>query len=104
MKLVVLALALALLFAAGDALDCHRCISRKAGGQCESSVETCAPEKDACAAAKFLTEPYGQYQKCMTMLDCQMLKINAFVDISCCNSDMCNEFSGSETHLSQQRE
>lgn len=41
----------------GEALDCIRCVSRKAGGACERSVETCKPEKDACAAAKFLTPP-----------------------------------------------
>uniref|UniRef100_A0A3P8WMZ2 UPAR/Ly6 domain-containing protein n=1 Tax=Cynoglossus semilaevis TaxID=244447 RepID=A0A3P8WMZ2_CYNSE len=92
MKLLVLALSITLLFTAGEALDCIRCVSRKAGGACERSVETCKPEKDACAAAKFLTPPNAQYQKCMTLADCEMLKTNAFIDITCCTEDMCNTF------------
>ncbi|XP_056276236.1 CD59 glycoprotein [Pseudoliparis swirei] len=92
MKFLVLALTVALLFAAGDALDCHRCVSRKAGGACELIVETCKPEKDACAAARFLTAPYGQYQKCMALSDCEMLKIHAYINIKCCTEDMCNTY------------
>ncbi|KAG7220882.1 hypothetical protein INR49_017732 [Caranx melampygus] len=57
MKLLVLALTVALLFTAGEALTCHRCIPKRAGGDCELSVETCKPGKDACATASFLTEP-----------------------------------------------
>ncbi|KAM4605051.1 CD59B glycoprotein isoform 1-T2 [Polymixia lowei] len=90
MKLLVLALALALVFTTGEALNCHRCVSKKAGGTCELSVETCKPGKDACAAVKFLREPFGQFQKCMSMLDCQMLQINAYIESKCCNEDMCN--------------
>ncbi len=41
----------------GEALDCHRCVSKKAGGPCELTVETCKPEKDGCAAASFLRAP-----------------------------------------------
>ncbi|XP_068427669.1 uncharacterized protein ly97.3 [Clinocottus analis] len=92
MKLLVLALTVALLFTAGEALNCHRCVSKKAGGTCELSVETCRPGKDACAAASFLTEPYGQYQKCMAQLDCEMLKVNSYINIKCCTDDMCNTF------------
>lgn len=44
-------------FFSGGALDCHRCVSKKAGGTCELTVETCSPEKNGCAAAKFLREP-----------------------------------------------
>ncbi|XP_040911433.1 CD59 glycoprotein [Toxotes jaculatrix] len=92
MKLLVLALAVALLFTAGDALSCHRCVPRKAGGTCELTAETCKPEKDGCAAARFLREPHGQYQKCMALSDCEMLKMNAYIDIKCCSDDMCNTF------------
>ncbi|XP_065810376.1 uncharacterized protein ly97.3 [Labrus bergylta] len=92
MKLLVLALSVALLFTAGEALDCHRCVSKKAGGSCELSVETCPPEKDACGAAKFLSEPFAQFQKCMRLTDCEMLKMNSFINIHCCTEDMCNSF------------
>ncbi|CAJ1072600.1 hypothetical protein EPR50_G00127670 [Xyrichtys novacula] len=92
MKLLVLALSAALLFTAGEALDCHRCVPRRAGQSCELTVETCPPEKDACAATKFLSEPYGQYQKCMRMEDCDMLKMNSFISINCCTEDLCNTF------------
>nr|XP_057917641.1 phospholipase A2 inhibitor and Ly6/PLAUR domain-containing protein [Doryrhamphus excisus] len=90
MKLFLLAVCLASLLAAGQALDCHRCVPKKAGGDCELSVETCRPEKDGCAAASFLSKPYGHYQKCMALSDCHMLKMNAFINITCCDSDMCN--------------
>uniref|UniRef100_A0A8C5I705 Snake toxin/toxin-like domain-containing protein n=1 Tax=Gouania willdenowi TaxID=441366 RepID=A0A8C5I705_GOUWI len=93
MKLLVLALALALLFAAGEALNCHRCISKKPGGDCEPGVETCKSGKLGCAAVRFLNEPYGQFQKCMARLDCELLKRNAFINVTCCNTDMCNVLS-----------
>ncbi|KAG7523718.1 hypothetical protein JOB18_002249 [Solea senegalensis] len=92
MKFVVLALSIALLFTAGGALDCHRCVPKTAGGHCDLSVETCKPEKDGCAAAKFTRGPLGQYQKCMALSDCEMLKTNAFIDIKCCSDDMCNTY------------
>ena len=34
----------------------------------------------------------GQYQKCMAMSDCEMLKMNAYIDMKCCDTDMCNTF------------
>uniref|UniRef100_A0A3B5A1C0 UPAR/Ly6 domain-containing protein n=1 Tax=Stegastes partitus TaxID=144197 RepID=A0A3B5A1C0_9TELE len=92
MKLLVLALTVALLFTAGEALSCHRCVPKKAGGDCELSMETCKPGKDGCAAATFLREPHGYYQKCMALEDCEMLKMNAYINIKCCNEDMCNTF------------
>ncbi|XP_074545571.1 uncharacterized protein ly97.3 [Halichoeres trimaculatus] len=95
MKLLVLALSVALLFTAGNALDCHRCVPKRAGEACELSVETCSPEKGACAATKFRREPYGQYQKCMRLEDCEMLKTNSFININCCTEDMCNTFEPS---------
>ncbi|XP_068594339.1 lymphocyte antigen 6H [Cebidichthys violaceus] len=92
MKLLILALTAALLFTAGEALNCHRCVSKKAGGTCELTVETCNPEKDACAAVRFLRAPHGQKQKCMALSDCEMLKMNAYIDVNCCTEDMCNSF------------
>ncbi|KAM9349876.1 uncharacterized protein ly97.3 [Symphorus nematophorus] len=92
MKLLVLAVAVTLLFTAGEALDCHRCVSKQAGGECEFTVETCRPGKDACAAAKFLRAPHGQYQKCMALADCEDLKMNSYINIKCCTEDMCNTF------------
>ncbi|XP_040026883.1 uncharacterized protein ly97.3 [Gasterosteus aculeatus] len=92
MKFWVLALAVGLLFTAGEALDCHRCVSRRAGGACELSVETCKPGKDACAAARFLKPPHGEFQKCMALSDCEMLKMNAYININCCTEDMCNTY------------
>uniref|UniRef100_A0A3Q1EIE8 Prostate and testis expressed protein 4-like n=1 Tax=Acanthochromis polyacanthus TaxID=80966 RepID=A0A3Q1EIE8_9TELE len=90
MKLVVLALTVALLFTASEALNCHYCVPKKAGGSCELSVETCKPGKDGCAAANFLKEPRGHYQKCMALEDCEMLKMNSYIDIMCCSEDLCN--------------
>ncbi|KAF3698725.1 hypothetical protein EXN66_Car014412 [Channa argus] len=92
MKLLVLALSIALLLTAGEALDCHRCVSKTAGGTCDLTVETCKPGKDACAAAKFLRAPFGQFQKCIKLSDCEMLKMNAYINIKCCSDDMCNTF------------
>ncbi|XP_068197494.1 CD59 glycoprotein [Antennarius striatus] len=92
MKFFVLVLAVALLFTVGEALNCHRCVPKEAGGSCELSVETCKPEKDICAAVRFLRPPNGQYQKCMTMSDCEMMKTNAYIKLKCCSKDMCNTF------------
>ncbi|XP_051944295.1 CD59 glycoprotein [Hippocampus zosterae] len=92
MTLLLLALSVMLLFAAGEALNCHRCMPASAGEDCELTVETCKPGKDGCAAAKFQREPYGHYQKCMAMADCQMLQFNNFIRMKCCDSDMCNTF------------
>ncbi|XP_061695447.1 CD59B glycoprotein [Syngnathoides biaculeatus] len=90
MKLLLLALSVALLFAAGEALNCHRCVSRVAGEDCELTTETCRPDKNGCAVAKFLRPPYGSYQKCMAVEDCMLLMDNSFMHIKCCDHDMCN--------------
>ncbi|XP_062337326.1 CD59 glycoprotein [Osmerus eperlanus] len=92
MKILILGVALTLLFISGEALDCHHCVPKKAGGSCDLTVETCKPEKNGCAAARFLRAPNGQYQKCMAMSDCEMLKMNAYIDMKCCDTDMCNTF------------
>uniref|UniRef100_A0A3Q4BYW0 CD59 glycoprotein n=1 Tax=Mola mola TaxID=94237 RepID=A0A3Q4BYW0_MOLML len=84
MKLLVFALAVAL---------CHRCVSREAGGACELSVETCKPGKDGCAAVRFLRKPFGEYQKCMALQDCEMLMGNSYINAKCCANDMCNTFN-----------
>ncbi|XP_015237699.1 CD59 glycoprotein [Cyprinodon tularosa] len=92
MKLLVLTLTLALLFTAGWALRCHRCVPKQAGGSCQRTEETCRPDKDACVAAKFLRQPFGRFQRCIALRDCKMLQMNAYIDINCCTEDMCNTF------------
>ena len=37
----------------------------------------------------------GQYQKCMALESCEMLKMNAYIDMKCCSEDMCNTFDNS---------
>ncbi|CAL8346576.1 unnamed protein product [Merluccius merluccius] len=76
----------------GSSLNCHRCVSRHAGESCDLIMESCKPGKDACAAANFTRAPFGQYQKCMAMSDCEMLKMNSYIEMKCCDSDMCNTF------------
>ncbi|XP_077580701.1 uncharacterized protein ly97.3 [Stigmatopora nigra] len=90
MKLLALALSVVLLFSAGEALTCHRCTPAAAGEECHITMETCPPGKDACAYAEFLRAPHGRYQKCMSKIDCEMLKLNAFINMKCCDTDMCN--------------
>ncbi|CAL9689350.1 unnamed protein product [Knipowitschia caucasica] len=92
MKLLALVLAVAMLFAVGESLQCHRCVSRRPGEDCELTVETCKPEKEGCATAKFTRPPYGQYQKCMALKDCELLKMNAYIQMKCCGEDLCNTF------------
>ncbi|XP_066514436.1 CD59 glycoprotein-like [Hoplias malabaricus] len=92
MKVLVFALVLMLTLSSGLALDCFNCVPAKAGGACEITMVTCPAGKDACAAAKFLRHPYGHYQKCMAMSDCETLKQNAYINIKCCQMDRCNTF------------
>ncbi|XP_056127597.1 CD59B glycoprotein [Rhinichthys klamathensis goyatoka] len=92
MKFLVLAVVLMLVVTGGTALDCHLCAPVKAGGSCKVTAVTCPPEKDACAAAKFRRSPYGHFQKCMSMSDCEMQKQNAYINIKCCQKDFCNTF------------
>ncbi|XP_077372749.1 uncharacterized protein ly97.3 isoform X1 [Festucalex cinctus] len=92
MKLLLLALSVTLLFIAGEALKCRHCVPRAPGEDCELTVETCNPEKDGCAAAKFRLYPHGRYQKCMALSDCKLLELNNFIEMKCCNDDMCNTF------------
>jgi len=92
MRILVLVLALVLVFTSGEALDCHHCVPKRAGESCDLTVESCKPGKDACAAAKFTRAPFGQYQKCMAMSDCNMLQTNSYINMKCCDTDMCNTF------------
>lgn len=32
----------------------------------------------------------GHYQKCMDLDSCEMLKMNAYINMKCCSEDMCN--------------
>ncbi|XP_060761337.1 CD59 glycoprotein [Neoarius graeffei] len=90
MRSLVVALVLVLLVASGTALDCYHCQPRKAGGACEITTLTCPAEKDACVAAKFTKAPYGHYQRCTAMADCELLKRNAYIKVKCCQNDLCN--------------
>ncbi|KAM9439783.1 CD59 glycoprotein isoform 1-T2 [Clarias gariepinus] len=90
MRSLVFALVLVLLVAGGTALDCYHCQPNKAGGACEITTLTCPAEKDACVSAKFLRSPYGHYQKCTTMAACDLLKLNAYMRVKCCQGDLCN--------------
>ncbi|KAL2082548.1 hypothetical protein ACEWY4_022366 [Coilia grayii] len=92
MKAFILCVVVLLAVSSGFALDCIRCVPPKAGETCTASTETCPPEKDACAAAKFLRSPYGYYQKCMSMSDCKMLQTNSYINMNCCQKDLCNVF------------
>uniref|UniRef100_A0A672IIM2 Uncharacterized protein n=1 Tax=Salarias fasciatus TaxID=181472 RepID=A0A672IIM2_SALFA len=92
MKLLVLALTVALLFTAGEALTCHRCIPKAASERdCELSVETCPEGKNGCASVSFKKAPFGHFQKCMALNDCELLKTNAYIKADCCAEDMCND-------------
>lgn len=51
-----------LLFFSGETLNCHRCVPQRAGGECELTEETCKPEKNGCAAARFLRKPCEFFQ------------------------------------------
>ncbi|KAM9459471.1 uncharacterized protein ACWYII_011053 [Salvelinus alpinus] len=92
MKTVMLAVALALLLASGEALDCLRCVPTKAGRDCEVTVETCPPEKEGCAAARFLRAPFGHFQRCMDLSGCKLFQTNAYINMKCCGTDKCNTF------------
>ncbi|XP_053739733.1 CD59 glycoprotein-like [Synchiropus splendidus] len=92
MKLLVLSVTVAMLFAAGDGLRCYHCSPPPDGRNCEVKVETCPPGKDACTAVTFLTEPYISYQECVAMSDCRMWQMNSHFDMKCCAEDLCNTF------------
>ncbi|XP_026875511.1 CD59 glycoprotein [Electrophorus electricus] len=92
MKVLVFALVLGLTVSSGMALDCYHCVPAKAGGACEITTVTCPAGKDACAAAKFLRSPFGHYQKCMAMVACEQLKLNAYIKVKCCQNKLCNTF------------
>lgn len=32
----------------------------------------------------------GHYQKCTVMADCELLKLNAYIRVKCCQNDLCN--------------
>nr|AGS12542.1 CD59-like protein [Misgurnus anguillicaudatus] len=92
MKFIVFAVLLGLVVSGSWALECHQCTPAKAGGACEVTTVTCPPEKNGCAAARFIRKPYGHFQKCMAMSDCEMVKQNAYINIKCCQKDLCNTF------------
>ncbi|XP_072525208.1 CD59 glycoprotein-like [Salminus brasiliensis] len=92
MKVLVFALVLGLMVSSGLALDCYHCVPARAGEACKVTTVTCPEGKDACAAAKFLSSPYGHYQKCMAMSGCELIQRNAYIRMTCCQGDLCNTF------------
>lgn len=36
--------------------------------------------------------PVAQFQKCMSLESCNLLKLNAYINVKCCGDDMCNTF------------
>ncbi|XP_063063639.1 CD59 glycoprotein [Engraulis encrasicolus] len=92
MKALIFCMVVLLAVSSGFALDCIHCVPKKAGESCTETTATCPPEKDACAAARFLRPPHGYYQKCMKMSDCKMLQTNSYININCCQNDLCNVF------------
>ncbi|KAK1790884.1 hypothetical protein P4O66_014732, partial [Electrophorus voltai] len=34
----------------------------------------------------------GHYQKCMAMVACEQLKLNAYIKVKCCQNKLCNTF------------
>ncbi|KAA0718581.1 hypothetical protein E1301_Tti013161 [Triplophysa tibetana] len=92
MKFLVFAVVIGVLVSGSRALDCYHCAPAKAGGACDVTKVTCPPGKDACSAARFLRKPYGHFQKCMPFSDCEMVKLNAYINIKCCQKDFCNTF------------
>ncbi|XP_028833600.1 CD59 glycoprotein-like [Denticeps clupeoides] len=90
MKTVLITLVVALVLTNGEALVCNRCVPAKAGGTCRVSPETCTAHKNACISARFLTSPYGYFQRCISKADCTLLQTNAYIKVKCCEKDFCN--------------
>ncbi|XP_028833601.1 CD59 glycoprotein-like [Denticeps clupeoides] len=90
MKLVVIALIVVLVVTVGEALVCNRCVPAKAGQRCAVTQETCSASKDTCISARFLTPPYGYFQRCISKVDCMLLQNNSYMKIKCCQKDLCN--------------
>lgn len=38
----------------------------------------------------------AQFQKCMALESCNLLKLNAYINVTCCADDLCNTFYGQD--------
>ncbi|XP_009297184.1 CD59 glycoprotein [Danio rerio] len=90
MKVLLLALVLALVFANGSSLTCHRCIPDIPGGNCGFTEETCVNDQNACVAVAYKKFPYSYFRRCINMEDCSALESNRHLYARCCQTDLCN--------------
>ncbi|XDV28222.1 hypothetical protein PO909_031571 [Leuciscus waleckii] len=89
MKVLLLALVLALVLANVSALKCNNCVPRN-GGRCVTTQETCGYKKDACVSARFTTYPFSYFRRCIGMGDCLILQSTPYITATCCQRDLCN--------------
>nr|XP_017208227.1 CD59 glycoprotein-like [Danio rerio]BBD52178.1 cocaine-and amphetamine-regulated transcript protein-like 2 [Danio rerio] len=90
MKVLLLALVLALVFADGSALKCYNCVPNVPGGSCVTKEETCGYKKDTCVSARFTSPPFGYFRRCISMADCMILQSSTSIKAKCCQTDLCN--------------
>ncbi|KAL1246797.1 hypothetical protein QQF64_034829 [Cirrhinus molitorella] len=90
MKVLLLALVLALVLGNGSALECYNCIPGIPGGSCVTTQETCGYKKDTCVSARFTTYPFSYFRRCISMPDCMILQSTSNIKIICCQTDLCN--------------
>ncbi|XP_056301601.1 CD59 glycoprotein [Danio aesculapii] len=90
MKVLLLALVLALVFANGSSLVCNRCVPSRPGGSCVTTKETCGYKQDTCVSARFTIQPYSYFRRCISMADCIILQSSPHMSARCCQTDRCN--------------
>ncbi|XP_016309258.1 CD59 glycoprotein-like isoform X1 [Sinocyclocheilus anshuiensis] len=90
MKVLLLALVVALVLENGSALKCHNCVPRTPGGRCVTTQETCGYKKDTCVSARFTISPYSYFRRCISMADCMILQSSPYINAKCCQTDLCN--------------
>ncbi|KAI7803792.1 phospholipase A2 inhibitor NAI-like [Triplophysa rosa] len=86
MKVLLLALVLALVLTDGSALKCYKCL----GWKCEVTEQTCDPDKDACVSFTSDTIPFPPLLGCITMSQCENLPWSNPDINGCCTADLCN--------------
>ncbi|XP_016097428.1 weak neurotoxin WNTX33-like isoform X2 [Sinocyclocheilus grahami] len=90
MKVLLLALVVVLVLENGSALICHNCVPRTPGGRCVTTQETCGYKKDTCVSARFTISPYSYFWRCISMADCMILQSSPYINVKCCQTDLCN--------------
>ncbi|XP_051990507.1 cytotoxin 1b-like [Xyrauchen texanus] len=89
MKILLVALVLALVLADGSALKCNHCVPLS-GTRCTPSQETCGFGKDACISARFMFSPFTGFRRCSSTAECLILQSNTAIKTKCCHTDLCN--------------